>query len=415
MTVTISDSVPLYSEGTFDEHIQELATYLARGRSDEDRTTFIRPFVDALLPKEGRAAFDESQEARREVLQLVLERTTGIGEGSEREVEGFFNLLVAYVLHDFPDPTAPIEALINAIVSAKKAPVIKYRLLSNIFNATPRSSPLRLKTYTALLKLASTHDEMDVLHLHKAEVDKWLDEWDIDVEDRAAFCKSIADALVKAGQPSKAYPYLILRAQILPTTSPNAEKALIEVIVDGLRLTSIFNFEPILALPNITFVQEHCLFKLLKIFMGRGLSQYQAWLAEHEGELSSYDLDKVALDKKMRLITLTALASKNVGKEVPYAEIAQAIQVPENEVESWVIQTIRAKLILGKLNQPTRTFVVIKSTTRHFTPDDWETLDRRLTAWKDAVLEVLQVVTAARKKVPSSGGGGGGGGHAAAT
>ena len=136
------------------------------------------------------------------------------------ETEGFFNLLVAYVLHDFPDPSAPIERLIQAIVSAHRAPAIKYRLyvysvilhfhmvvhvwfarLSNIFNATPRNSPLRLKTYSALLKLASTHDEMDVLHLHKAEVDKWLDEWDIDVEERAAFCKSIADALVKAGQP----------------------------------------------------------------------------------------------------------------------------------------------------------------------------------------------------------------------
>jgi translation initiation factor 3 subunit M len=75
---------------------------------------------------------------------------------------------------------------------------------------------------------------------------------------------------------------------MLPTTSPNAEKALIEVIVDGLRLSSIFNFEPILALPNITFVQEHCLFKLLKIFMGRGLARYRAWIAEHEGELSKH-------------------------------------------------------------------------------------------------------------------------------
>jgi translation initiation factor 3 subunit M len=156
-----------------------------------------------------------------------------------------------------------------------------------------------------LLKLASAHDELDVLHLQKAEVDRWLDEWDIDVEERAAFCKSIADALVKAGQPcvscfsvlcyplmeigsSKAYPYLLLRAQTLPSTSPNAEKALIEVIVDGLRLSSIFNFEPILSLPNITLVQEHRLFKLLKIFMGRSLAQYRAWIAEHEGELSKH-------------------------------------------------------------------------------------------------------------------------------
>ena len=40
-----------------------------------------------------------------------------------------------------------------------------------------------------------------MLQLQKAEVEKWLNEWDIDVEERAAFCKSIADALVKSGQP----------------------------------------------------------------------------------------------------------------------------------------------------------------------------------------------------------------------
>ena len=87
---------------------------------------------------------------------------------------------------------------------------------------------------------------------------------------------------------SKAYPYLLLRAQMLPTSSPNAEKATIEAIVDGLRLSSIFNFEPILALPNITLVRDHCLFKLLRVFMGRGLVHYKAWLSEHEGELSKH-------------------------------------------------------------------------------------------------------------------------------
>lgn len=91
---------------------------------------------------------------------------------------------------------------------------------------------------------------------------------------------------------------MLLRAQILPTTSPNAEKALIEVIVDGLRLTSIFNFDLILGLPNIALVQEHCLFKLLKIFMGRGLSQYQSWLTEHESELSKYGMVYILLPRE---------------------------------------------------------------------------------------------------------------------
>lgn len=67
------------------------------------------------------------------------------------------------------------------------------------------------------------------------------------------------------------------------------------------------------------------------------------------------------------------------------------------------ITAIRAKLVVGKLNQPTKTFVVIRSTTRQFKPEDWETLDKRLTAWKGAILDVLQVVSSARRKTPAIG------------
>ncbi|PVG00481.1 PCI domain-containing protein [Serendipita vermifera] len=398
MTLSASDSVPLYSEGTFDEHIQELVNYLARPRVEEERVAYIRPFADALLPQEGKKPFDEDQERRKQVLDLVIERVNGVGEGSERDIEGFFNLLVAYVLDNYQDPAPQIETITKSIVSAPRPSSIKYRLLSNIFNATPRTSPLRRKIYSTLLNLASENEELEVLHLHKSEVDKWLEQWDIDVEEKATFLKQIADVLVKAGQPSKAYPYLILRAQILPKTSPNAEAALTEVIVDGLRLSSVFSFEPILSLPNITMVQGHCLFKLLRVFLGKGLAEYQSWLSEHGGELANYSLDQTALERKIKLVALTSLASSNVGKEVSYEEIAKTISVPEKEVENWVIQAIRAKLILGKLNQPAKTFVVIRSTTREFRQEDWEVLDKRLTTWKNAVLDVLQVVSAARKK-----------------
>lgn len=143
---------------------------------------------------------------------------------------------------------------------------------------------------------------------------------------------------------------------MLPNTSPNANEALLDAVVDGLRLSSVFNFEPILSLPNISLVKAHPLFKLLRIFaFGQSFSQYQAALTECEPELAKHsefplmpdqsrcwsfseDLDKNALEKKIRLVTLTSLASKRIGKDISYAEIAQELQVPEAEVENWVIQ-----------------------------------------------------------------------------
>lgn len=43
------------------------------------------------------------------------------------------------------------------------------------------------------------------------------------------------------------------------------------------------------------------------------------------------------LERKIRLLTLASLAAQNVGRDLPYAEIATALQIDETKVEVWVI------------------------------------------------------------------------------
>ena len=53
---------------------------------------------------------------------------------------------------------------------------------------------------------------------------------------------------------------------------------------------------------------------------------------------SQTGLDHAELERKIRLLTLASLTSPQVGKAVPYAQIANALQVPEQDIEKWVIQ-----------------------------------------------------------------------------
>lgn len=73
--------------------------------------------------------------------------------------------------------------------------------LSNLFNATPRQSALRLPVYNSLLQIATTNNELNVLGLTRADVEKWLNEWTITPEEKSIFLKSIVDAYAKADQP----------------------------------------------------------------------------------------------------------------------------------------------------------------------------------------------------------------------
>lgn len=48
-------------------------------------------------------------------------------------------------------------------------------------------------------------------------------------------------------------------------------------------------------------------------------------------------MDRGQLERKLKLLILGDLGSKNIGRELPYAEIAPTLQISEDEVEIWVI------------------------------------------------------------------------------
>ena len=115
------------------------------------------------------------------------------------------------------------------------------------------------------------------------------------------------------------------------------------------------------------------------------------------------------------MLTLASLGFQNIGKDVPYATLASALQIDQSEVERWVIDgtlssfmctsilltsrlVIRAGLVSGKLSQSSRVFHITRSTSRVFERDQWATLEQRLVAWQTGLTAVLAVVASAREK-----------------
>lgn len=55
--------------------------------------------------------------------------------------------------------------------------------------------------YNTLLQVASSNDDLEILGLIRADVEKWLGEWKISSEEKCVFLKSIVDAYAAAGEP----------------------------------------------------------------------------------------------------------------------------------------------------------------------------------------------------------------------
>ncbi|KAF5359031.1 hypothetical protein D9758_004899 [Tetrapyrgos nigripes] len=401
--MSLTDSVSVFAEGTFQEQIQELVTYVVRNQPDEERAASIRPFQDAMKTEGGEKTINEDEERKVKVFSMVLAEVKNLGDGNEKEIEGFFNLIFAHLFSLFP-PNTPeakqrLDNLLQTISSApsEQAP-IKYRILSNLFNAIPRTSPLRLSVYNTLLNIAISKDELEVLSLNRADVEKWLSEWEISAEEKSVFLKTIVDAYAKADQPTTSYEYTLSYIRSLPPTSETARAASIDAIASALRLPTVFNFDPLFKLDGVVACKDHELFSLLQVFLNDGLAEFTAWDQAHPGVFAKYSLDKTQLEHKIRLLTLASLGFSNVGQNLPYAKIAETIKVDVSDVERWVIDVIRAGLLSGKLSQTKQTLHIIRSTARTFEREQWEALEKRLLVWKSGLSGVLEVVANARRQ-----------------
>ncbi|EMD40431.1 hypothetical protein CERSUDRAFT_111031 [Gelatoporia subvermispora B] len=398
--MAVSDSVSLFAEGTFCEQVHELVDYLARSVPEEERTEFVQSFDAIVSTPEGGKPIEEDEERRRATVTKVVHETKRLREGSEKETEGYFNLLFSHLLTQFSSDSAEVKehvaVLLPTIISLPEAPSSKYRILSNLFNAIPRRSNLRLPVYKTLLELAAANDDLERLGLSRTEVEKWLEEWEISTEGKSEFLKAIADAYAQCGDSSTSFEYSLAHVRSLPSST--SHEAAVEAIATALRLPTFFDFDPLFRLDAVVAAKDHELFSLLQIFLNEGLPQFKAWEESHADAFSKYSLDKAQLERKIRLLSLATLGFQNVGRDLPYPVIAETLQVDVAEVERWVIDVIRAGLVSGRLSQTAQTLHVTRATPRSFEREQWELLEKRLQAWKTGLADVLEVVAAARKK-----------------
>ncbi|POY72941.1 hypothetical protein BMF94_4017 [Rhodotorula taiwanensis] len=116
-------------------------------------------------------------------------------------------------------------------------------------------------------------------------------------------------------------------------------------------------------------------------------------------------LDRAQLERKIKLVKLAQLCEDKVGGQVRYEEIQKQLGLKKasddddddegEEVETWVIDAIRASLLQGRLSQPTRSLFVTRAAPvapGAFSTDKWTTVQQRLEGWKHALEKVTQTV-----------------------
>ncbi|CAK9171960.1 unnamed protein product [Ilex paraguariensis] len=96
---------------------------------------------------------------------------------------------------------------------------------------------------------------------------------------------------------------------------------------------------------------------------------------------------------KMRLMSLVDLGSDESG-QIPYALIKDTLRINDDEVESWVVKAIAAKLIDCKIDHMNQVVIVSHCVERVFGLHQWQTFRTKLATWRANMSNVISTIQA---------------------
>lgn len=324
-------------------------------------------------------------------------------EGHEQEVEEVLNDIVSIMV------LIPLERAENLILAfcekLTKAPgyslgLISLRALWLLFQSLDERSPMRYQVYYHLVQIAKQTDHVKAVYK------------DIDMlKSQFAMCPPSNEQMQKL--------YRLLHDVLLGNQSEQAAKVMIELlgtyttenasyaredaircIIAALADPNTFLLDPLLALKPVRFLKGELIHDLLSVFVSENLASYMEFYQSHKEFVQSSGLNHEQNMKKMRLLSFMQLAESN--PEISFETVQDELQIEANEVESFIIEVLKTKLVRARMDQATKKIYTSSTMHRTFERAQWQQLRDLLHSWKGNLASIqdgMKSVTAAQMEL----------------
>lgn len=432
----------LLIEGSFSELAEEFAQYLDALRK-ADAANLQSEITPLLQPLRQQEQNDEQPDLKQrdEVLKKLVAASTALNVAPEKgewdqsmvfprtslllpqwtglmpksvEITPAYNLLI-HLVHQASD----VDVFLPRICAYLSKPIstspqfgatLAISILSTIFNTLASSDSSRYHVLLAIVAIIRQSGSAYAFEALKPQLTSqlpgWLTAWELDEEEARKLHLAVVDAADVAGDIELSQSHVIQALQTIPANAAASKPArdlAVRALASALKNPTVFDFTPLTASDAVQALRssDSTLFELLEIFASDTLDTYEEFIAATP--LSSISGGVLAdatdaLQTKMRLLTLASLAATTPSRSLPYASIASALRVASEDVEKWVIDTIRAGLVEGKLSQLRSEFLVHRATYRVFGDKQWTEVQGRLNVWRRSLENVLGVVRSERER-----------------
>ncbi|XP_064400094.1 eukaryotic translation initiation factor 3 subunit M-like [Halichondria panicea] len=309
----------------------------------------------------------------------------------QQELEGFFYSVVSLFHIVTPDQANGIVQSFCDKLAAKDNEEninLRLRLLGLVFCHFPDKDPLRYIVFCNLVRLAGRTSLTGSLQLDMDKVCKWTELWELEAAKKREMFLLLWGAYQNSTDLKLSSRILTeLLSTYSSTDAPEADPTLVErLVVLVISDSTQFVFDHLISLPALTALKTHNIYKLLYIFVAERLSSFMTFYQENKDFVSNLGLQESYCVEKMRQLTLVSLAMET--GEIPFSRLAEELHLPENQLEQFVINAVRLKLIEARINQTSKTLVIRTSIYRTFGSTQWKLLHDRLSSWQQCVNSV---------------------------
>jgi len=371
-------TIPTFIDITETEQCEELREYL---------TTF-----GADIPKSDSFIADLKQIIG--VCDLLFK--DGV---KESDIECVLNSIVSLLIGSVPQTSQEANQLINAfcdqLLKAKnpKTSLVCLRVLKNLFGGLSDIIDLRFKVYETLVRLAATSGHIGLVFTDLSQLKQWFPQKSVGIERMQSLLRLLHDVLLQKQSESASRVMIELLSTYTEENASQARDDAHKCIVSNLLDKNTFLMDHLLALKPVKFLEGELIHDLLTIFVAEKLSAYIKFYDSHKDFVESLGLSHEQNLQKMRLLTFMQMAESR--KEIPFDAIQADLQLNADQVEAFVIDVLRTKLVKAKVDQLQKRVLVSSTMHRTFGRTQWQQLRDTLSQWAQNLAHVQHSVQSA--------------------
>jgi translation initiation factor 3 subunit M len=321
-------------------------------------------------------------------------------DGDPQEIDGILNSIVSIMVSIPLDRGENIIlAYCDKLTKAPEIPLAKVCLQSlwRLFNNLEVTSPLRYHVYYHLVQVAKQVDQVNEVFYGVEQLKNQFSQCPPSNEQMQKLYRLLHEVLKDSNSELASKVMIELLGTYTSENASYAREDAMKCIVTALADPNTFLLDPLLSLKPVRFLEGELIHDLLSVFVSEKLPAYLQFYQNHKEFVTSQGLNHEQNMKKMRLLTFMQLAENN--PEMAFAELQKELQIEENQVEPFIIEVLKTKLVRARMDQAARKVHISSTMHRTFGKAQWQQLRDLLFVWKNNLLttqDSMQTVVTAQ-------------------